>query len=697
MKFALTQKTITFALAAVAVTPLCISGEIGLFWVLALVVMGMCGWFIEPPTTRNRRFRGGVTVLVFVVLAVQIARVFSGEPMARVGMEFAVSLLGIKLCSRGYAADYQQIVILAFLHIIAATIVMNDLSYAGSFLLFVALCPPVLALSYLRREMENRFGEGPKKDGPEMLERLLRSKRVISPGFLFGSSLLSLPVLLITAVLFITFPRIGFGLFGQLTGREKTVGFGDEITLGDIDLIRQNETVLLRLEPLNFKSDPPERLPLKLRGAIFDRFAENKWTQSRKGRWSKLSPRGSFFLLEQQTFSAETTPGFDVLLESIEPPVMFIPEGTGVIGTHRVAAGGKPKVRTLERNSYGAIRYKNDAGVGIRYRAYLTGTAPYGEPPNDHDRYLQLPPESARLVALARKFAESGSPKERAHQIVRKLKWGYRYSTRISADKANALARTPLDRFLFTRKSGTCEHFGTALTLMLRAVGIPARLATGFSSADWNPLGEYYAVRQRSAHSWTEAYLEGTWTTLDATPPSAEPTQETKLTALAMLVDNLRMRWHKHIIGYDASSQFSIAMGMWRFWLRTFRAERQLREVPTWPVWVLFGVVAAVGGLVWLKRRRPRTDSKVGTRPLRRHARAATKLYRKLDHRLGRLGYPRPQSRTPDEHVRLLNSSQQPFASAAEKITKRYNEVRFGGRAFRPGELDELRGLIKGI
>ncbi|MCP4604074.1 MAG: DUF3488 domain-containing protein [Proteobacteria bacterium] len=695
MRFALTQKVATFALAAVAVTPILSSGEIGVGWALALPALAAIGWLLEPPLTRVGRFRRAVTALVLTVLIVQIGRFVSGEPMARLGMEFTVFLLGIKLCSRGSAADYQQIVILSFLHIIGATIVMDDLSYAVSFLLFVTLSPPVLALSYLRKEMENRFGESPQSDGPEMLERLLRSKRVVSPGFLLGSSLLSLPVLVITAILFITFPRIGFGLLGRLPTSDAIVGFGNEVTLGDFDLIQTDNTVVIRLEPFSFRDAPPKNLSLKIRGAVFDRYENNTWTQSEKSQWTKLTHQGSDFKLEDKFINMKETPGFEVLLESIEPPLLFIPEGTGQITTYRIAAGGRPATRLLEVNQLGAIRYKDNAKIGLRYRVFLTSLAPYGNPPGDEQSYLEIPKGNEKIIALAHRFAGNGTQIQQIKALVHGLKTNYRYSTKLAASEANSLANTPIDRFLFTRRTGTCGHFATALTLMLRAIGIPSRLVTGFSSADWNPIGDYYAVRKRSAHSWTEAFLDGKWMTLDATPSSREETEPWHASAMSMLLDTMRMRWHKHVVGYDAATQFKIAIGIWRTWRSVFRTERSIEQVPLWPIWVLVGVAAIAGALLWLKRRSRNIISGSRARPMRRHAKAATKLYLNLERRLARLGHPRPFSRTPDEHVRILKHTAGPLADIAEKITHRYNEVRFGGRAFLSGELEQLRAMIR--
>lgn len=62
---------------------------------------------------------------------------------------------------------------------------------------------------------------------------------------------------------------------------------------------------------------------------------------------------------------------------------------------------------------------------------------------------------------------------------------------------------TPLSTFLLKNRSGHCEYFATATTLLLREVGIPARYAIGFSVSEFSPLENQFIVRGRDSHAWT--------------------------------------------------------------------------------------------------------------------------------------------------------------------------------------------------
>jgi hypothetical protein len=79
---------------------------------------------------------------------------------------------------------------------------------------------------------------------------------------------------------------------------------------------------------------------------------------------------------------------------------------------------------------------------------------------------------------------------------------------------------TALGDFLRRSKSGHCEYFAAATTLLLRSAGVPARYATGFAVHEYSKLEAAYLVRARHAHAWTRVWIDGRWADLDTTPPS---------------------------------------------------------------------------------------------------------------------------------------------------------------------------------
>lgn len=697
MRFALTQKLLTYALAIVATIPLALSGEVDAPWTALLLLTATAGWFLKPAIVNRAGLRRGVTAAVAVVLGVQIWRYITGAPLPQLAMELTFALLGAKLCTRGTAGDHYQIAALSFVQVIAATIAIDDLSYAGSFVLFVAIAPPMLAVAYLRREMEKRFGSDPRGQGPAMLDRLLRSKRIISPSFVAGSAALSLPVLIITAILFVGFPRIGWGLLGKLPQNKATVGFGDSVGLDDFDLVRQDETVVVRLEPLETRgSEHPPFLPLRLRGAAFDIYRNNTWSRSPVATFATTHLNGDELLLASDKPRASIGE-YELMIEPLDIPVLFIPDRTERIRTFARSQAGVIKPRPLEINSLGEVRYRDEAHVGVRYQVRLAALLPPpGKPPSQNDNHLDLGSQDPRMAALARQFAGEGNEIERARHLAEELRTGYKYSLELSSSEKNRAEKDPLTRFLFSRKTGTCEHFATALTLLLRYEGIPARIVTGFLGAEWNPVGGFYAVRQKYAHSWTEAWINESWQTFDATPPATTTPHVATAANLTLLIEALRMHWHKYIVGFDASVQLEMARslrkGLDRPNLPELSPGRALR-------WLL--IVTAVTALLFLLRRLLRIQKLIPQTKLQRaraaEAAQATKLYRSLERALKISAAARPIGTTPLEHVAQLSVSRPALAGPALLITQRYLEVRFGLEHFSQGEIERLEATIKEI
>src|SRR5205823_2513975 len=118
-----------------------------------------------------------------------------------------------------------------------------------------------------------------------------------------------------------------------------------------------------------------------------------------------------------------------------------------------------------------------------------------------------------RIAELARRVAgKSPTDAARVAAVREHLKTKYAYSTLSRDGRAN------LADFLFKTRAGNCEYFATAAAILLRHVGVPTRLVTGFLSWEWNEYGRFYDVRQSQAHAWTEALVDGRWVTVDATP-----------------------------------------------------------------------------------------------------------------------------------------------------------------------------------
>ncbi len=138
-------------------------------------------------------------------------------------------------------------------------------------------------------------------------------------------------------------------------------------------------------------------------------------------------------------------------------------------------------------------------------------------PPEVAAKYLQLPgtvTERTRQLALDL-TADAATDYDRVI-AVRDHLLTYEYDFFPPPQPPNTDA---VDLFLFEDQRGVCEHYVSAMVVMLRSLGIPARFVVGYGSGDYNPMSGYYTVRANDAHAWVEVYFpDYGWVPFDPTP-----------------------------------------------------------------------------------------------------------------------------------------------------------------------------------
>jgi len=680
VKFARVHKVLIFAAALCAALPLILSFELSLAAGPAFAALFLAGLIAGDALGRSRPVRRGVTGAAILFFVAQIVRVAFGTPVAGALLEYGLALLGLKLCTRRQFSDDQQIIALSFITLTGATVTSYGISYGVFFALFVLIAPSALSLTHLRREMEHRFA----KD-EESIHRLLQSKRIVSAGFLASTTFIALPVLVLTLLLFAAIPRLGIGFGGNLSV-DALPGFTSTVAIGDLRDVMADTTVYARLWPDAAAGTPPRRLDLRLRGAVFDVFDNGTWRATTE-KFVPVSRRSGVFPLS--TPAARPMIRLRIMQAPTRPPLLFVPEGTFAVETDRLVVGGHGHRRRLEVNGAAVVRYEDPGGTGLQFDALVNGAPLPGAAAVPAPDWLAVPQGLSRLAALAERFTRDAStPGERVRAIVAGLRQ-YRYARRLSdGEWAAAQNVDPLHAFLFVHRKGTCEHFATAATLMLRTQGVPARFVTGFLGAKWNDVGGYYTVSADAAHAWTEVLIDGTWRTVDATPPGqggaggdgAEST-------VAMALDAAAMHWHRWIIDWDMGSQTAL--------LRDLRSGVRLPRLPRLPVAPLLIAIGLVAAAVVLYRRRSRTTTPSLRRGRTGSADRATALYLALERRLSRQK-PRPPGETALEFINGISLSPGD-ASIARAVLSAYHDARFGGRPMDPDEAARLRRQLRQI
>lgn len=154
---------------------------------------------------------------------------------------------------------------------------------------------------------------------------------------------------------------------------------------------------------------------------------------------------------------------------------------------------------------------------GARDKAYSTWSETL---PPAH--YLQLPEKAItpRVRALATELTDTlTTPLLKAYALRDYLRKNFRYTL---TPKPVPPGREAADYLLFDLKEGHCQYYATALCVLARAAGLPARVATGFSPGNYNKVTSMFEVYEYHAHAWTQIYIAGDgWLTMDGTPPGA--------------------------------------------------------------------------------------------------------------------------------------------------------------------------------
>jgi len=698
VRFGVVHRLMTNALAVLGLLALVSSGQFST-WVDVVVLVGLAGALsIRETWQRHPRFKHVDTVALLIVIAVQFARFALGANSLDVLIEFAAALQIVRLATRRGAAHDQQVIVLALLHLIAGTVLGGGLGYGLCFAGVLIVAPGALVLSHLRREVEGNYRQGARdRTGlPVDVPRILRSRRVVGRTFLLTMCLLSVPIFIFTAVLFVFFPRVGLSLL--LLNRppqERMIGFTDRVDLTQIGMLRENRTVAMRIR-LDKDAPRPDQLNLHFRGTALDHYDGRAWSHSDAQR--RTEPAGPV-TLDSIHFAPLDAPTMQIELEPIDPPVLFFPPDAMAIDLVTPDAIMSTQQPSVQRGPEGEFRYRSPEERGVAYNVYLS---PHHEPtfrrldPADRARYLEVPPSLPdRIAELAEKWtADATTPMEKASRIEHHLREDYAYDTNSPAPRA----REPLDDFLFESRRGHCEFFSSAMAVMLRDVGVPTRNVTGFIGGKYNSIGGYYVVRQGDAHSWVEAYIDGRgWVTFDPTPASGAVPKSTlagPLGYLSDLLDATNQRWQNQVVGYDLQKQLKLYEDISKD-EKTPSAGTSRRSL-----FVGGGLtVAAVMGIAYmvakLRRRKPTPTPEPP--PRTRNMARATAIYETLEAALGAQGVHRPPGTTPLRHAENLVQAGHELASEVLDITQVYLSVRFGGDVLSDEEATQLEARVREI
>lgn len=703
MRFGFVHRLMTDALAALGVLALVLSGQFSRGVSVAILIGLVAALSVRESWQRHPAFRHFDTAALLLILAVQVGRVLFDANVLDVLVEFAAALQIIRLATRKGAAHDQQVIVLALLHLIAGTVLGGGLGYGLCFIGVLIVAPGALVLSHLRREVEGNYRQGARdRTGlPVDVPRILRSRRVVGRSFLAVTCLLSIPIFLFTALLFVLFPRVGLSLLLMNRGHAgRMIGFSGHVDLGEVGVLRSDPTLAMRIELPDMGNPPPPRVTLHLRGTALDSYDGRAWSQAQPSKLPALMDEG-LVTIENHTISTSDKV-MRIDLEPIDPPVIFLPEYAAGMRFRNRSQLGVDVPLSILRGPEGEFRYQPVDERGIKYEVVLSPkNTPTLQrlPAAERPRYLALPADlPERIRGLAADWTRGlATPLERAKSIERHLRTEFRYDLSSPSGKS----KQPLDDFLFESKRGHCEFYSTAMAVMLRTLDVPTRNVTGFIGGSYNRFGRFYAVRQGDAHSWVEVFIdEQGWMTFDPTPPGDAAPKSEIGGAWAYVRDFLEatsQRWDRHVVGYDLNQQVSLFQTLTRnrngsMLPGGFKRPKNL--VP-----ILAGSILGAAAVYLYLRRRGRKRLFSGKPGEARSASAllATELYELLDAAMSAQGVPRSPGLPPLRHAEALVRLDHPLCDEILALTEIYQRARFGGEVITEETRRDFEARVKAL
>lgn len=590
-------------------------------------------------------------------------------------------------------------------------------------------------------------------------------------GMVGGSFLVSL---ILAFFVFAAFPRVWIpGLVlgdiaaEPIAGGGRT-GFSDSVTLGDVGRIMQSNARVLTFDVINLTTQKPMSADELAEGLGMDelRFRGNVFARYYEGQWSR-----GYSLRETSHEDGLHRPGHysqmpsDFLVNIVQDPPLelfaFAPYPVSRIKSARrnrvIATEKRACLIWLERpydNTFGrsfsvelprakpgngipfehwslppaesgedlrAVRHKLQATAE---RLFLTDgvetqyvQAPHGPRTIERRVYVQQRdlrfalPELFRIAnQLCQENGARVSPEECVRRIMAYLSAenGYRYSL-TPTRKDNSV--DPLEDFLLNTKTGHCEYFASACTLMLQAVKVPARLVSGYYGCELNSVTGKYEVRQKHAHAWTEAWVDGQWRTLEATPAAdreAAMTENESSKLMSNIQEALSDFWNDGIHNMSAQRQqeffapvISTSKSLYEtiqeqgLWTTARRWVVSLASSPEkWVSWqggvVTFLMLATIAGLIRVQafqrlRKQLRALWQLRS-PRQKSLTSVIRFYEGFCHLCERHGLKLSPSNSALENAEIATREFQTKISSAEirtlpvRIAEAFNQVRFGNQ-----------------
>jgi transglutaminase-like putative cysteine protease len=463
----------------------------------------------------------------------------------------------------------------------------------------------------------------------------------------------SVPLML---VLFLLFPRVPGPLWGLPRDAFAGVsGLSDTMTPGSLSSLVLSDAVAFRVE---FESEIPPAKNLYWRGPVMWDFDGRTWSAQ------------SFVYTAPRIAAEGDAVRYEITLEPHHRRWLFALDLPAVAPPHSIV-GTDYQIYSV-RPVNNRLRYDMTSFLNARFGAVESRFA--------LNRALQNPsranPRAKELGrALRQKHADDQS-------IINEMLGMFRRNFVYTLEPP-LLGEHPVDEFLFSTRTGFCEHYASAFAVVMRAAGIPTRIVTGYQGGEVNALGNYLIVRQADAHAWTEVWLNGRgWVRVDPTFAVAPVRVDTGISAAVPRTDPLPLMMRTPLAFLrHVRLTWDYAANAWNQWVLGYTPERQRSllaiaglDDATWKkltatLFVLAGIIVAMFAVVALRQLKTRVRDPVKI------------AYLRFCDKLRRKGLSRDPAEGPVDYARRVERQRPELSPAVEAITRLYVALRYGAES----------------
>jgi len=496
-------------------------------WWLTLLAATLVGWRLYLAYARLPLPHRAI-LIVIVVAATAGVYLQHGTIFGRdAGVALLVVMLTLKVLEMKTVRDGMLLIFLSYFLVVTNFLYSQTIPTA----VYMLLCVWVITASMIGTQ----YATPPRRSAHQLR----------TAGVLLAQSV---PLML---VMFVLFPRVQGPLWGMPTDAQRGIsGLSDTMSPGSLSSLTLSEAVAFRAV---FSSPIPPANRLYWRGPVLWEYDGRTWHASRP---VYAEPRydTTYFPVK---YSVTVEPHGKAWLFALDLP--------GLVPRRAAATAD---LQLFSRTPVTArLRYDMVSFLDYSYGA--------DESRQTLDRALDLPEGfNPRTLALAKELRSRYRDDADLVQAVLASfgRDGYVYTL-----SPPLLGEHAIDEFLFSVKSGFCEHYASAFAVLLRAAGIPTRIVTGYLGGEVNPIGEYLIVRQADAHAWTEIWLpEKGWVRVDPTAAVSPARVEQGINAavsspgalplfmrgdlpvlreLRLTWDSLANSWNQWVLGYTPETQ----------------------------------------------------------------------------------------------------------------------------------------------